>query len=860
VVTTLVERDSQLAILRSAVNEVTRTLQGRLLLVSGEAGAGKTALVRTSLDRLPVGTNRLLGGCDSLRTARPFSPVLDWAATADASLAAAVRRGAPTAQIFDATLDLLSRGPTVAVLEDLHWADDATLDLLMFLARRVDRSCAVVVATYRNDEGGPSSPLRLILGDLASASPVRITVPPLTREGVGVLAVGRTIDPDELYRRSGGNAFFVTECLSTDDPVPETVRDAVMARVHRLERGDREVLAALAVSPGRTELWLARGLALPDEALDRCVAAGVLVAENGAVRFRHELAREAVLSGLLPARREALHRNALTVLESRGEGGNDAARCTHHAVGAGDVEAILRHAPRAADAAEAAGSRREAVAHLELVVRFSGRLPEATRRRLLSRLGDLYEVLGRHSDSAAAYRTAIELANDDAGHASLLLRLWNPLSFSGHLEEAGDVLETAVSILEKLPRGRELGFAYGQRCSHLMLSRRLLAAEPWGQEAMALAVDHGDDETLAYVRIQSGVARWMSGGDDGLARIRSGMELAAARGLHRLVVLGLSQIGSGGGEIRHYNEAVGALEECISYAERHELWSRGQYGAAWLGRCQVELGQWDEAAATLTQVLRSGRTEGVTLLTALTALGRLRARRGDPDPWSLLDDALERARHTGHLQRLWPVVVARAEAAWLEQRLEDELDAVLGLHSIALRLDQPWATGELELWIWRAGIPVADRHDPTPFARHIRGEPAAAATMWKSIGCPYEQADSLSDSPDDTDQRRALGVFASLGATPAYRRLASRRRTHGLVVPRGPNASTRDNAAGLTDREIEVLRLVADGQTNREIAAHLHLSTKTVGHHVSHVLTKLGVRSRAAAVNAAAGAGVGLER
>lgn len=377
---------------------------------------------------------------------------------------------------------------------------------------------------------------------------------------------------------------------------------------------------------------------------------------------------------------------------------------------------------------------------------------------------------------------------------------------------------------------------------------------------MSLAAEYGDELTLAQVRIQSGVARWMDGHEEGLARIESGIAIGHARGWPTVVARGLMQIGSGGGENRMYAAAVPALEECVSYAEVHELTVTGLYAAAWLGRCRLELGRWDEAAATLTGVLRSPRAEGISLLTATTALGQLRARRGDPDPWSLLDRALELARPSGHLQRLWPVTAARAEAAFLEGRLHHVVEEVVEVHALALELDQPWATEELGFWLWRAGGPASGEGGVTPYADQISGRPQVAAQRWAQIGCRFEAAIALADCDDDDQQLAALRILTELGAGPSMRRLANERRHAGRSVPRGPNAASRANIGGLTDRELDVLRLIAAGRTTRQIAAELHLSTKTVGHHVSHLLTKLNAHTRAEAATIAVTAGLETER
>ena len=884
----LVERAPTLALLSGVAAALRDGTGGQLVLVAGEAGAGKSAVIDAFIRSLPTGVDHVLGWCDSLRTPRPLAPLSDWAMQRDPALATAIADGTRRSELFDRALELLAREPIVAVIEDAHWADDATLDLLSFLGRRLDRTRAAVIVTYRSDEIGRSHPLAAVLGDLASTGPMRVSIPAISAAGVAELMDDGheahhdhhghddhddhddhdgAVDHVELHRRTGGNAFFITECLSSvAGIVPVSVREAVLARASRLGPDARSALDAIAIVPGRAELWLAEALGSAGPAVDECVELGVLVNEGGTVRFRHELARESIDAALLPSRRLALHHRAISSLLSPPGRSVDHARVTHHAVHAGDIDVVLAHAPAAATAAVRAGARREAVAHLELAIEHAGSLTSGDQLDLWSRLAEQRALLGHHLDAIVAYERAIELAGAvgvDDRRGELLARMWAPLSMAGEVARAAEVVTGATELLEGRFESSGLALAYAQRCAQHMLARELDLAATWGDAAIRLATRLDDREVLAYALIQQGVAAWMSGDEQGLANLRRGTEMARRGHLTNLVAQGLSQIGSGGGEIRRYPEAIQALEECVTLAETHQLGSRGLYASAWLARCDFELARWDDASRRLSAVLRSPRCDGATRITALTALGRLRARRGDPDVWSVLDEALLLALPTGHLQRLWPIAAARAEAAWLEGRPTAELDLLEQLHGRAASLTSPWAFAELGFWLWRAGrlhgVDEGPDGEAAPFALHSRGRIRDAADAWERIGCSYERASALADSSEDGDQRAALVLFESLGARPARQMLADRRRADGRRVPRGPNGATRGNPANLTDREIDVLRLVATGATSREAAEHLRITAKTVDHHVAHAMTKLDARSRAEAVLAATRLGVPLE-
>ena len=329
--------------------ELARAEGGRLVFVGGEAGVGKTSLGRAFSQRV---TERVLhGSCENLTAPTPLGPFLDVAAEMGSVVAERIAEGGEPRLVVAALLKELQR-PSLLVLEDVHWADQATLDVLRLLGRRIETTPSLVVATYRDDEIVGEHPLRVVLGELASAPRVsRASVPPLSRAAVAELAEPLGRDAQAIYRLTSGKAFYVTEILaSSEDSLPATVRDAVLARADALPTGGRRLLEVTSLVPVRADLWLLDRVAADFiDHLDDCVDAGVLRAEGSAVAFRHELARLALESIVPPNRRRKLHAAILSALTSPPAGSPDPSRLAHHAEEASDIAAVLLYAPPAAD-------------------------------------------------------------------------------------------------------------------------------------------------------------------------------------------------------------------------------------------------------------------------------------------------------------------------------------------------------------------------------------------------------------------------------------------------------------------------------------------------------------------------------
>jgi len=859
----LLERAAELEALDEALASVHASGQGRLVLLAGEPGMGKTSLLRAfcaAHDDIPT----FQGGCDPLFTPRPLAPFVELADAAGGRLAARVARGRTPADVAAALVEELPRRrPALLVVEDLHWADEATLDVVRLLGRRLESLPLVVVLTYRDEHVDRGHPLRIVLGDLPAAGTVRLALAPLSADAIATLAGDETVDADALARRTGGNPFFLTEVLAAPGAeMPGTVRDAVLGRAARLGAPARRILDAVSIFPPRAELALLEEC-VPGypEGLGECLASGMLHPEGTAVAFRHEIARFVLDAELPPHERMALHRAALHALARTLP--PDPARLAYHAEGAGDREAVLRWAPVAAERAAALGSHREAAKQYARALREADGLAPERRAELHERRSyecyltdQIPEALAARLEALAEHRRRGDRLREGDAHRWVSRLRW----FLGENVAAERAAREALDLLEELPPGPELAMAYSNISQLRMLARDCDGGIVWGERAIALAEQLGEVEILVHALNNVGSSQLQRGDPAGRATIERSLDLALAAGLEEHAARAFTNLASQMVETREYAPADHYLERGIAYCRDHDVDSWRLYMTGWLARSHLDQGRWDEAAEAATTVLRYPNPAAPSRIKPLTVVGRLRARRGDPEAWEPLDEALQLAEGMAELQRLAPVAVARAEARWLA----GEHDLVAGetgeTLAVAIETEDPWAAGELAVWRRRAGV----REDPlevevaAPWALELAGDGAAAARAWFRLGCPYEAALALTAADGEEPLRRSLAELERLGATRAAacvaRMLRSRHGVRGVVV--GPRAATRANPRGLTVRELDVLELVTAGLRNREIAARLYLSEKTVHHHVSAILRKLAVPTRGQAAAEAARLGI----
>jgi len=935
----LVGRVDELAFLRASLRETPAAL-----LVGGEAGVGKTRLIREFLDAAEreaggQGLRVLVGGCLQISSEglpfAPFSAVLRRLVREIGvdGVTALLPGGTPgelarllpefgepdteagtteaRTRLFDHILLLFERlseeTPVVLVIEDAHWAERSTRDLLSYLIRNLPPGLLVIV-TYRSDELHRSHPLRPLLAELDRAGWVRrLDLDRLPRRAVAEQAqgiLGRAPAPallEEVFERSEGNPLFVEALLGRDGEIncelPESLRDLILSSVQRLPEETQEMLRVASAGGDRVEhALLAAVSGLDDTGLSRvlrpAVAANVLVVDGEAYAFRHALMREAVHGDLLPGEHTRTHTRFAEALDADPTlvpPGRAAAELAHHWYSAHDTTWALVSAWQAALVAKEATAYTEWLRMIARVLTLWDRVPDAAER-LGAGHTDVLEKAIEAADLAGETERGVAFAKE------ALKEIDDPLRAAGVLEQRGrlkirlghrtalDDLREAARLVPVEPPSVTRARVLSTLAQHLyLLPNGVDEARALALEALAVAREAGDATIEAHaLTTVAGCDFSEADADRHLALLAEAAEVYR-RGADDSAMLRVatneSHVLEGIGE---HERAIEAAQRGVALARKHgQARTSGAFLTINLTEPLHALGRWDEVREMTEHALELSPPP-LTRASLHYALGDIALARGDLVGAARAAAALEAvlAPTFSRTQELFPSVRLRIALRVAQGDLAGALDVVEHvvdeLHpSVNVRYGWPLMAAAAHACAEVPGERAArllallrDEAEKMPalgrpqLAHRLVFEAEAAraegdsgqarwdavAAAWDDLGQPHplayalwRAAASAADRDDVTARlRRAAELADRLGARPLRERVeASARRAR---VPLGGLAG--GHSLGLTPRELEVLGLVADGRSNREIAGELFISAKTVSVHVSNILAKLQVASR----------------
>ena len=841
----LLERERELDVLARALAAAADGT-GSGIAVSGEPGAGKSALVAAAC-ATDHALRVLRGRCDPLATPRPLGPVRDLLADQRP-----LDGAAPLAEACEQLYALVRSEPTVVVVEDLHWVDAASAEVLRFLLRRVEAAPCAVVLTYRDDEIGEQHSARPLLGDLAALDAVTsLRLQPLSVTGVAALLEGGPFDPEAVHALTGGNPFFATEVAKDPDlPLPSTVRDAVLARTAGVTPEDFEVLQLAASAPDRLDDRVLPALGVDLPTLRRLHDTGLLLRDRGGLVFRHELARLAVESTIPAGGTARLHARLLDALETLQP--RDAAVLTHHAMAAADGRRAHRYAREAGEEAARAASHTEAVAFFETALANLPGDDPRERATLLTRLAREQYMTSRLLPAIATVSETFPLwqvVDDDAGLSSAhdscaVFEYYNArrVPAEAHADRAAALAGGST---------RAYGAARATR-GYLAYHRGdIRLATQCTADAGRIAAELGDEALALRSRLVDTATELVLGDDAARHRLVQVVEEARGLGLDELASTGYSNIAYLDVEQRRLAEGERLLEQSLAFTIERDIPICNHWQTGVRSRLRLLEGRWAAAVEDADDALsRTGMPLATFWPHVVAGLVRLR-RTGTED--THLEAAWQLADRLDEPMRRLPALAALAERMWLtgqtDGRVTDtapaELERSAGSSAVA------WSAGDLAVWLARLGIPTSVDPDTLadPFRLSLTGHPEDAVAWWRRAGSVVDEAVAAIDATDPEIRLRAVEQFDRLHAAATADRLRRILRQEGVTqLPVRPRAATLANPAGLTNRQLDVAKLVARGFTNAEIADRLFISPKTADHHVSAVLMKLGMPNRRAVV------------
>ena len=858
--TELIERAGFLSSLQNKFEGVVKG-DGHCVLICGEAGIGKTSLVKSFCQSQKKDYNVLKGICDALFTPRPLAPLYDIFWQLEGEAWEDKVKNANRSELFTSFLHELEiqKQTTIIVFEDIHWADEATLDFIKFFARRITNVQCLFILTYRDNEIYSNHPLRNVLGQLPPGAFTKMQLAPLSRKAVEKLALEKGWSGEDVYSISGGNPFYVTEILASySTGVPENIRDSILSVYNRMDEKAKHIWQILSVLPTAFEIkYLEKMEPAYADAIENYLDLKILILDKGRIFFKHELYRRTIETSLSPLLRIALNKKILELFLESFEVNNEIERIIHHAKNANEYEIVVKYAPVAAKQAAALGAHVEACRlYFSAIEYYRG-----NDKDLLIQFyeGYAYECyLTNQTKEAIIYSSkSLEIwkEKNNAEKISSWQRLLSGMWWNDNLKKAENFAMQAIEVLNNQPASKAKAMAYSNMSQLKMFADAPGESIYWGEKAITLAKELNDNAILSYAlgNVGSVQIRIPAQRQEGLELLQQSLDIALQNSYHEHAARAYAKLGFSGIIIKDNELANRSIETGIPYCEENNLDLWRLYILGIKASLKLDTGNWNEAAAIADSLIKNEATSKMIKIFALTVLARIKMRRGnEEDLLSILTEAKEMAFETIELQRIIRALTAFLEYEWITGRRFIEKEALESTIKMIEELGNIYDNSEFAFWLLKARdqkLQLKETYEGYDMSSPAKAKSAAA--LWKKSGFPFNEALALLEGNED-DKREAIKIVQDLGANAIYEKMKFDMRNAGIKsIPRGIRKATRSNAAHLTERELDVLQLMKEGLQNKEIGAKLFISPRTVDHHISSILFKLDVNSRAKAVRQA---------
>lgn len=853
----LIERAGFLASLQTKFDNVARG-EGHCVLIGGEAGIGKTSLIRTFCNSKKNDCKIYQGSCDALFTPRPLAPFYDIVWQMDGEPWENKVNITDRSRLFAGFLHKLEnqKQTIIIVFEDIHWADEATLDFIKFFSRRITQFHCLFILTYRDNEIHSSHPLRNVLGQLTPDFFTRLQLTSLSRKAVEKLAEDKGWSGEDVYSISGGNPFYVTEILANYSlGIPDNIKDSILSVYNRMDEKAKYIWQILSVLPSAFEIKYLEKMA-PSYAtvIEHYLDLKILILDKGLISFKHELYRRTIESSLSPFVRIALNKKILHLFHESFETNHEIERIVHHAKNANEYDIIVRYAPLAARQAAALGAHIEACKlYLSAIEYYQG-----ADKNVLIQFYDWYAYecyLTNQIRDAIIYTgkllNLLKEKNDieKIGNCMRFLsRLW---WLDGNRKKAENFAEQAIEELKSSPSSAIKAMAYSNMSQLKMLFDQIEECIEWGEKAVVIARELGDEETLSHALNNVGAVRMLiqSSEQEGIELLQQSLEIALKNSYHDHAGRAYTNLANIGVRTKKYLFAKKILDEGLKYCEDRDLDSWKSSMLSFKARLHFDTGNWKEAYNISDILLKNENQPTAVTVIALVIIASIKMRTSDSDVLPLLLEAETKAFETMEIQRIILSIVALLEYEWLTGKTfikKDDIDRAIGMIGRSINIIE---NNEFAFWLLKARkqiLPLNDSYEGYNVSSIRKAQQAAA--LWKKVGCPYAQAVTIFEGNVE-DKRQAIKIIHELGASVVYEKMKSEMRASGIRgIPRGIRKSTQANPANLTDRELDVLQLLREGLQNKEIGARLFISPRTVSHHMSSIFFKLDVKSRTKAI------------